>query len=364
VLGKMQQVFSSVVLASMLLLGTFDSAVAKRTGSFFSGTTANTRSPMYANPVQSSGRALAVQAYNLGVQQFTQQNYSQAAISFTDALNLDPTLQAVHGPLGQVLFLNGEYQSALPHLQSAVLIEVQNSTYWCQLGVTAARLGARDIATEAFNHYLALEPQGSYAVEAQRSLQILQAFASVELSASETTLPTNYLNEFGKTARRWKDTGSPLKVFLADCSSVPGFDSAQHQVVRNALSEWTRLSSGKIRFEIVDRPEQAQIACNWTADRSRLQASDDLGATTLRFNSNGDIEHATVLFLTTYSDTHNQADAVRRAQAIALHEVGHALGLQHSHQPADIMFATVAPLGLEFFPSVRDRNTLRNLYRI
>src|SRR5690606_11946168 len=132
----------------------------------------------------SSSRAAAVRAYNRGCAQYAQNCLSDAADSFRQSLSSDPTLFQSYGPLGQILFLRGEFSAALQYLQIAVEHDESNSAHWCQLAVAATRVHNLPLARAAFARYLSLEPRGSYAEEARRCLRLLDSSATAATGAN------------------------------------------------------------------------------------------------------------------------------------------------------------------------------------
>lgn len=288
--------------------------------------------------------AAAIACYNRGVQLFSAQRNAEAIVEFRNALALDELANA-HGPLGQLLFLNGDFAGAMPELMAATQMEPMNAALWCQLGIAASRTQRLEVMQSAFQQYLSLDPNGSYSNEARRSLAIVQP----QQGAS------NYVQEFRGAMRKWQQC--TLNVY------VPASTEAEDKVlIAAALRQWTKLAEGRLQFRLVGDETQSQIAFAWTNDRNAMESADELGVTSLKLSASGAIEHATITLLENAMPGATPDERARREFAVVLHELGHALGLQHSSQPGDIMCATVAPMGLEFAPTARDKNTLLVIY--
>lgn len=301
-----------------------------------------------ADARQISTYALAVACYNRGVQLFSEQRNNEAITEFQRAIAYGGVAQA-HAPLGQLLFLEGRLSEAAQELRLATQIEPNNPALWCQLGITASRLGMPELATQAFRRYLQLEPNGSYSNEARRSIEIIGSDSG----------SANYLCEFKHGAHRWNRP--VVGVFVAD-AGVTG------NAVDACIGQWNSIANGRIQLRRVAEPADAQIVIASTNDTAQLDSADELGMTALRLNSSGMLEAAKITLLSADALARKAGGRVPptevqiRAYAVMLHEFGHALGLQHSSSPADVMSATVAPLGFESAPSPRDVNTLLALY--
>ena len=108
----------------------------------------------------------------------------------------------------------------------------------------------------------------------------------------------------------------------------------------SAAPELRRLvttSGGRIQFQFVDQPKDADIECYWIADAHNLVNSAESGETRLSKNRDGLI-HVTMQLLTapSLSELPMTENRIRR---ITLHEIGHALGLTgHTTDPHDAMF--------------------------
>lgn len=190
------------------------------------------------------------------------------------------------------------------------------------------------------------------------------AVALVELDAAHAgrTFLNDVLAESGNMIARWP-SGTVLRVWVApvpfhpaetsDLGVSSGTRAAGEAVVR-AFHQWERVDL-PLRITFVSDSARANVRVHWL---TRFPKDVRVGETTWtgtpdNWLLSGDITLACQNRDGAYFTT-------EQTRVIALHEVGHLLGLLHSQQPGDIMAAhpQVTELG------GRDRRTVQALYRL
>jgi hypothetical protein len=152
-----------------------------------------------------------------------------------------------------------------------------------------------------------------------------------------------YLNEIlaaspDSALHRWDGrVDTPVRVSLVG-AQVANFQPAFLDAVRGALERW-RQAGVPVQWNLDADSSMAEVRFHW-----RIQFEGERsGQTDLQWDREGDITQGDVTLAT--FDIKGQpldADGVR---VMALHEIGHLLGLDHSPDRGDIMYA---------IPQVRD----------
>ncbi|MFI5206558.1 MAG: matrixin family metalloprotease [Gemmatimonadales bacterium] len=165
------------------------------------------------------------------------------------------------------------------------------------------------------------------------------------------TYIANTLLETDSTIRRWPDErlSRPLAVCVIR-NRVDGFRDDFADNVNYAISRW----NGVLPFGLSAGADSASadVIVTWTAQLD----SGKTGRTDLTWDRRGIIRHAFVTLAT--HDPNGRLLDPQRMSALALHELGHALGLGHSPVREDALYPIATALEL----TERDRRTARLLY--
>jgi predicted Zn-dependent protease len=166
-----------------------------------------------------------------------------------------------------------------------------------------------------------------------------------------------YLNEVVAASddsmlHRWDNRVTrPVRVYIA-ASRAANYQPAFPDAVRSAVRVWEEVVP--IRFEFTADSVDAEVEVRW-----RVQFDiDRTGQTDLIWDENGHIQNGVVTLAT--FDPKGQPMGPQEIRLVALHELGHVIGLDHSPDSADVMFpvATAGQL------TRRDVETARLLYRL
>jgi hypothetical protein len=153
---------------------------------------------------------------------------------------------------------------------------------------------------------------------------------------------------------RWtKNEYDSVTVWIAPGDELPHWHAANRYMVRDAFHAWTA-AGAPVRFIFVPDSVRADVHVLW-----RDSLPDGRAGQVTRFTDARGWLRAAIIEM----NTRNMAGGVQDSstvRAVAMHEVGHLLGLEHSGNERDIMSAWVTARSL----TARDRSAMRALYGV
>ncbi|MBI2543424.1 MAG: matrixin family metalloprotease [Candidatus Aenigmarchaeota archaeon] len=154
----------------------------------------------------------------------------------------------------------------------------------------------------------------------------------------------------------------PLTVYI-DTSFLDESNKGYANNVRDAMRNWESSTSNLVTFQEITNPD-ADITIEWVSKLSE-KSLDTIGDTKLTFvnvSNVGIIHDAKIeLLIKSGSKKLNSNDMIN----LALHEIGHALGLEHAEDETNIMYPVLTvPSDKVIQISNNEKQILQNTYKI
>ena len=148
--------------------------------------------------------------------------------------------------------------------------------------------------------------------------------------------------------KRYKEF--PITVFIESSTHKP--------VIKQAFSSWTNMTR-VAKFKYTNSPDEANIIVKFAEQPSVNKGESYVAGTNMNLPSSDGYIHNSIITIKSNIPGKNVKMYDSQIYIVALHEIGHALGLGHSSNPADVMYYVS---GSQRMLTIGDLNAFKSLY--
>lgn len=253
---------------------------------------------------------------------------------------------------GKSEFYKKNYVSA----QKLFLKELQQNpeNYPCRyfLAHTYAYMGNISNAKEEYNKIILFSPVDSIKKLAMQSVYNLNHMEKSSNKIFVHDSGDNYFEHIKLKDNYVKWDAFPINVYVSPCENA--------HIIKNAFLQWEKATNGLVSFNFVGNIVAAKITVS-TVDKLSVPYKENYEAGLATVNARNNIIYKSHIDILKINPQTNEKLSDSLILTTAMHEVGHALGIQgHSPNNNDLMSA-VNHSGTKKITQ-RDLNTLRKLY--
>ena len=304
--------------------------------------------------------------YRAAVVQMEKRNYDAARKLFLQSAAHDPSSvsAAVHSSLAFVLRQSGNPEQAIVEGKKSLQFNADQKNVIYTIAICYQDIGQFGEAINWLQKYLKVETDPEPRRTAQELINDLTYDKSKQNEAANSL--ADYLDHMVgcEELLRWPTKKLPIKIYLGKGDGVRGFQPNYKSYVTRAMDTWCNASGNKLAYKIVSDVDAADIEIRWLSRQILIQEGGKKRikqGLSHKDASEGEISHVRVDLDCMSAFEPEKPLQGSEVASICMHELGHALGLEHSTNFADIMYfgASAKQKGL---PTSRDRNTIARLY--
>lgn len=282
---------------------------------------------------------------------------SQSIEQLEKAVQDEPHNVAARYKLGRAMLNAGRFRKAEENFLACTLLNPKSNSGRFGMADVYEHTGKFADAMLVYTQILNRRPVAEIDnLRVQSALRRLKYYRSL----GDANSPQYVFADQFSDGHGWKKSAFPLKVAIWSDPEMKELKEPFYQDVVRAFERWQIASGGKATFKIVSDQRSADIVCKLVRvmrGNKHSGLGEKAGETDLQWDDSGE----DIVKWSRIEIFWDEDDNLAKLEACVLHEVGHALGLNHSSNPHDIMFPLAQPPYAAILSS-RDKNSLKAIY--
>lgn len=297
------------------------------------------------------------------VKQINAGKYNAAVKMLKEAATHDPSpvSENVHYNLTYALRQMGNAEQALVEGKKTLQLNKNSKDAMYCMALCYQDIGKFAEAIDWLRKYCELETDST---KREKAAEMISSLINDKDKVNDeaNNLPDYFV---ASESSRWSPEHLPLKVFVNEGTGVQGYKPHYRSYVNRAMDAWCKASGGKLSYTMVNSAKAADLTVTWLCRPIKLNEGGKLrvkqGDTKTYPYGSAEINHADVELNCMHMFDAGKELESGQVASLCMHEIGHALGLDHSSNFNDVMYFG-ASAKQKSLPTSRDKNTIAHLY--